>query len=64
MTMHSENYCNTIDELDRVDAVRAIHEALLQIEAGEIHGFDCLDMVGLKQNLRACLKQAGHVAHR
>jgi len=60
--MHSEIYCRDLPALDRIAAIRAIHEAWLQIGAGRRIGFDCLDLEGTTAHLAACLAQAGHVA--
>jgi hypothetical protein len=63
MAYHSEIYCSTLGNLDPVKAIRAIHFALLQIEAGEKIGFDCLDFDGLKADLATCMRDAGHVGY-
>ena len=63
MKFHTEKVCQSLDDLDKAGAIRAIHEALLHLEAGRIHGFDCLDDRDVLENLRACMKQAGHLGY-
>jgi hypothetical protein len=63
MTFHTETACETLDKLDPVKAIRAIHFAALQIAAGERMGFDCLDNRDLLAMLRACLRDAGHIGY-
>lgn len=58
--MHTERYCQTLDNLDRTKAVRAIHQALLQLAAHE-RGADSLDNRQAIADLRDCLKDAGHM---
>lgn len=59
--MHTEIYCTTLDALDHVNAIRAIHQAYSQLyaltEIAEENGFDnepALDA------LEACLREAGY----
>lgn len=63
MRFYTETVCETLPELDRVKAIRAIHRALFQFEAGEKLGFDCLDNSDAIAELRACLRDAGHVGY-
>jgi hypothetical protein len=60
--MDTENYCKTLDKLDTAKAIRAIHEAYLQLEA--IDKYDNSinwDNRWAIRNLKACLKDAGHI---
>ena len=59
--MHTELYCRTLEILDPVKAIRAIHEALLQLQAASVDDGRVLDHTGAIASLRACLGQAGHV---
>ncbi len=61
--MHTEAYCETLASLDPVQAVRAIHQAWLQLSAltqncdtGDYDNAPALNA------LQACLAQAGHPA--
>ena len=63
MTFRTEKVCQSLDDLDKVAAIRAIHEALLHLQAGRLHGFDCLDDRDVLANLQACMKQAGHIGY-
>lgn len=49
--------------MDFYKAIRAIQRALLQLEAGEKFGFDCLDNADTISALRACLIDAGHIGY-
>lgn len=60
MTMTTERHCRTLESLDRTKAVRAIHEALLQIQALDSIDADALDFENVKASLRECLRDAGH----
>lgn len=59
--MDTERYCKTLDNLNRMQAVRAIHEALLQLQALTAN-VDCehFDNNHAIQSLAECLKTAGH----
>ena len=61
MTMHTELYSTTLDELDSVQALRAIHQAWLQLTAVSpaslAEGFDNWPALA---SLAACLRAAGH----
>lgn len=63
MNFYTEKVCQSLDDLDKVAAIRAIHEALLHIKTGRELGFDCLDHSGVLQNLETCMKQAGHIGY-
>ena len=62
--MHTERYCTRLPALDPVQAIRAIHEAYLQLAAtagaASTEGFD---NVPACQSLVACLKAAGHMGY-
>jgi hypothetical protein len=64
-TWHTETYCATLEALPREEAVRAIHSALIQLEAIEARVMR--EALGFLNNgpaihaLRACLKKAGHL---
>lgn len=60
MAFHTENYCDSLEELNKTDAIRAIHQALLQFKTGEAIGFDNLDNRRAIEALTECLKAAGH----
>jgi len=61
--MHTEKYCKTLDRVDPVAAIRAIHEALLQLMAVQKMGVcEDLDNWPAIASLSACLKDAGHIA--
>lgn len=60
--MHTELYCQTMENLDPAKAIRAIHRAYLQLDAltpaaGEA-GYDNAPALSA---LRQCLRDAGHV---
>lgn len=59
--MNTERYCETLDNLDLVKAVRAIQEAYLQIAALTAN-VDCGDYDNgpALASLAACLIDAGH----
>lgn len=61
MAMTTERYCATLESLDRVKAVQAIHAALLQINALDSIDADSLDFEGVKDRLRECLSDVGHM---
>lgn len=60
--MHTEAACLSLDALDRVQAIRAIHQAYLQLaatmHAANSEGFDNTPAASA---LVACLKAAGHI---
>lgn len=60
--MHTEIYCETLENLDRTQAVRAMHLALLQLGALTVNA-DCgaYDNIPTMTALRDCLVSAGHV---
>jgi hypothetical protein len=60
---YTEKVCTSLEALDPAKAIRAIHRALLQIEAGEKLGFDCLDNADTIDALRACMIDAGHLGY-
>jgi hypothetical protein len=64
MTMHTDKYCDNLDNLDRAKAIRAIHEAWLQLSAmghrPEING-TTYDNVPALHALADCLHEAGHM---
>ncbi len=63
MTMHTEIYCTKLDSLDRVQAVRAIHQAYLQLAALTANvDCECFDNAPALEALTACLAAAGHPA--
>lgn len=62
--MHTEEYCKTLDALDRVQAIRAIHQAYLQLMALN----DSIRTAGAEMDnvpalgaLYDCLATAGHI---
>jgi len=57
--MHTDIYCTTLESLDRVKAIRAIHQAYLQLRAigPRIEDFDNDPAMAV---LSDCLKDAGH----
>lgn len=59
--MHTERYCDTLDKLDPVAAVRAIHRAWLQLSATDAYAREAgYDNGPAIRDLAACLKAAGH----
>lgn len=58
--MHTERYCKTLDNLDRVKAIRAIHEAHLQLCAAKSGRVENLDHTPALESLWECLSDAGH----
>ncbi len=59
--MHTELYCATLDRLDPVQAVRAIHQAYLQLRAVDTAcDVEPYDNAPALDALKACLAQAGH----
>lgn len=63
--MHTEIYCETLENLDKVKAIRAIHQALLQLVAIEntstSSGNDYDNMPAILA-LRELMADAGHIA--
>ena len=59
--MHTERYCETLDHLSRIEAIRAIHQAHLQL--GAINA-NCkcgdYDNTPALAALAQCMKAAGH----
>lgn len=56
---HTEIYCTSLDNLDRAKAIRAIHQAYLQLSAigSRVEDFDNDPAMAA---LSDCLKAAGH----
>ena len=63
--MYTEKFCPTLDRLDPVEAIRAIHRAWLQLRAiglrAEVDGTTYDNALAL-HDLQACLRVAGHPA--
>jgi hypothetical protein len=62
--MHTEIACSDLDKLDRVKAIRAIHEAYLQLKAVDRYGADNLFNERVVASLAECLKDAGHIGFK
>lgn len=62
--MHTETYCTSLDKLDPVKVIRAIHEAHLLL-AALTQNVDCspYDNAPAMQSLAECLRDAGHVGY-
>lgn len=60
MGNHADTFCTRLEVLDPAQAIRAIHEALMQLNAAKA-GVESLDHAGAIQSLSACLNQAGHI---
>ena len=60
--MHTEAYCATPDNLDSVKALRAMHQAFLQLSAVasncDVQPYDCAPAL---EALASCLRDAGHM---
>lgn len=57
--MDTERYCTSLDKLDRVQAIRAIHEAFLQLAAlGDCSPYDNAPAM---RSMADCLIAAGHM---
>lgn len=63
MDFYTEKVCTSLEALEPAKAIRAIHRALLQLEAGEKLGFDCLDNSDAIAALRECMRDAGHIGY-
>jgi hypothetical protein len=61
--MRTEMYCRTLGALDKVEAIRAIHQAFIQLSAFEA-GVERLDNGPCLEQLSECLKAAGHLGFR
>lgn len=59
--MNTEEYCTTLDKLDPVEAIRAIHRAWLQLVYIQRNGADNADCRPVLEALGACMEQTGHV---
>lgn len=62
--MHTELYCPTLSGLDRIKAIRAIHQAWLQLHAIGVRvevGGTTYDNAPSLKALEACMAEAGHV---
>lgn len=59
--MHTEIYCQNLEQLERVKAIRAIHQAYLMLSALAEHtDTEHYDLTPSLDALRACLVDAGH----
>jgi hypothetical protein len=59
--MHTEAYCTTLPALDPVAAIRAIHQAFLQLSAVAANcDTEPYDNGPALADLAICLKAAGH----
>lgn len=62
--MHTEIFCRKLDALDHAKAIRAIHQAWLQLSAigarVEVDG-TTYDNNPALASLEACLSDAGHI---
>lgn len=59
MTWHTELYCESLDDLDKMEAIRAIHQAWIQLQAQVSPSYDNAPAI---EALRRCLAAAGHPA--
>lgn len=59
MSMHTDIYCTTLDNLGRAKAIRAIHQAYLQLRAIGAYVEDFNNQPAMDA-LVDCLKDAGH----
>lgn len=57
--MHTELYCPSLATLDPVQAIRAIHRALLQLEARR-NGVEVLDDRPAIESLKSVMASVGH----
>lgn len=62
MTMHTERYCPRLESLDPVKAIRAIHEAHLQLSAVNSGRYEpgLLDNAPALESLCGILASVGH----
>jgi hypothetical protein len=60
--MHPELYCKNLDSLEPIKAIRAIHQAYLQLRA-LTENVDCehYDNQPALTELEDCLRMAGHI---
>jgi len=62
MTMHTELYCDKLDELVPTKAIRAIHQAHIQLAAmARLAAAEGFDNKPALQALAECLRDAGHI---
>lgn len=59
--MHTEKFCPSLGALDRVKAIRAIHEALIQLNAARSGRTETLDHGPAIESLTDCLRDSGHI---
>ena len=63
--MDTEKYCSNLENLDKTQAIRAIHEAYLQLKAikayEHIKSDNWFDNEPILRNLEKCLESAGHI---
>jgi len=64
--MDTENYCKTLDNLNKIKAINAIHQAYLQLEAmgkgiNDRDSYTYYDNRPVLKSLKECLKNAGHI---
>lgn len=60
--MDTERYCETLGALDPAQAIRAIHQAWLQLSAlSEIASAESYDNTPALAALAQCLSDAGHM---
>ncbi len=66
--MDTEKYCKTLDNLDKKEAIRAIHEAYLQLDSmgldvtiNDRGNYLTYDNRIVLVNLKNCLAKAGHI---
>jgi hypothetical protein len=60
--MDTERYCTKLWKLERVDAIRAIQQAYLQLAHIQQYGCEGTDNKPAMNALLKCLRQAGHPA--
>jgi hypothetical protein len=65
----SDRYCETLSDLDQAQAIRAIHQAWIQLNAmsyqgrAEVDGTE-YDNRATLQELATCLRAAGHLGFK
>lgn len=65
--MDTEKYCKNLDKLDPEQAIRAIHEAFLQLDSigviavVESKDGQVYDNRSVLESLKKCLESAGHL---